>query len=408
MRPPAGTLYFRRHSEMPRELQEQLDELAFRHGRTFDSYLVTEADREYFWIGQGRGVVAFYRWLKFLHVVGGLLADDAHKRELLESFARFARANRKHVTFYNLVRDEAVGLAEHGFQVTKCGEEPLIDLAATQWQGRSYEWLRRQENFCGRQGLICREVSADPTDNEYRECVVPELTEISAQHIKQTVYGRELKFFEGRFAPLELRRRRMFVAESPSGAARPRIEAFVICNPARAGKLWAVEIYRKRTDAPRGVVPFLILRVARQLQREGIDHLSLSLCPTLRCEVARPGDSALLRWGMTFWWNHLNWIFDMRGIYHFKSRFRPEFQDRYIAAFPRLTFLSLRSFFLLWGILEPTPIRLVRQIHQKWKRRDARALLAEPVERAIDVPIERELPHVVPRELVAPSPASQV
>ncbi len=390
MKMPSGTEHFGNARAMPPALGARLEQFAFCFGQTYDSYLATENDREYFWCRERRGVVAYYRWRKYLHIVGGLLAAEEDKDALLDDFQAFAAANRRHLTFYNLPREEADRLGRRGFQVTKCGEEPIIDLTTTSWSGRSYEWLRRQENYCRRQNVRWREVPHEEGDTVFRERVVPELLEISRQHIAGTVYGRELRFFEGQFSPLELRRRRLYIAETLAEAWGPepspgRIEAFAVCNPAAGGRLWAIETYRRRADAPRGVVPFLMLQTARQLKAEGIERLSLSLCPALRCEQPLAGDSAIFRRGMTFWWNRMNWLFDFHGIYHFKSRFRPDFSERYVAALPRLTLRSMRSFMLLWGILEPTPLRLVQQLYRKWRRRHVRASLAVP-ERENDEP----------------------
>jgi phosphatidylglycerol lysyltransferase len=381
MRTLPGTEYYRRLAEMPLELRARLDDLAYRHGRTYDSYLVTEPDREYFWSSDRRGVVGFHRWLKYLHVVGGLIAADEDRASLLTEFNAFCRANRKHATFYNIGDDEAPLFRRQGFQLTKAGEEPILDLPYTTWRGKPFEWLRRQENWCRRKGVVCREVIACSDDDEYRCRVAPELQVVSREHIESTPFRRELQFFEGRFDPLDLRRRRLFIAEGGSGAgngAPPRIEAFVVCNPAEAGRMWAIEIYRHRSDALRGVVPYLMLHVARTLKAEGVERLSLSLCPGLRCETPLEGDSAMVRIGTGVWWRWGSWMFDLRGIYHYKSRFRPEFHNRYFAAMPKLTVLSIRSFLLLWGIVVPSPQGMLNQVWRKWRQRPARAHLASP------------------------------
>jgi phosphatidylglycerol lysyltransferase len=142
--------------------------------------------------------------------------------------------------------------------------------------------------------------------------------------------------------------------------------------------MWARDIYPRRNDAPRGVMPHVMLYVARQMQQEGVERLSLSLCPALRCDEPVEGDSAMVRRGTAIWWRWCNWIFDFRGIYHYKSRFRPNFETRYYAASPRLTVLSIRSTMLMWGILEPTPYGMVRHLWRKWRQRTNRRLLADP------------------------------
>ena len=51
----------------------------FRHGRSYDAYLVTEPGWEYFWSRGRRGVVAIARQGRYLFSSGGLLAPRRHQ-----------------------------------------------------------------------------------------------------------------------------------------------------------------------------------------------------------------------------------------------------------------------------------------------------------------------------------------
>ena len=157
-----------------------------------------------------------------------------------------------------------------------------------------------------------------------------------------------------------------------------RIEAFVVCNPCLDGAMWAVETYRRRADAVRGAVPFAILQTMRALQREGVAYCSLSLIPLVRCDTAVKGDSGIARTALTFWWRHLNWIFDFRGIYHFKSRFRPEYREMYMAAWPAVTIRSMIALGMGWGIINFSPWRLLKRALGKSQKLDSRKSLATP------------------------------
>jgi len=59
----------------------------------------------------------------------------------------------------------------------------------------------------------------------------------------------------------------------------------------------------------------------------------------------------MTRLALTFAKNHLNALFDFAGVYHFKSRFRPRYESRYICAFPRTTLLSTFALFRISGML---------------------------------------------------------
>src|ERR1700733_8838622 len=122
----------------------QVEDLAFRYGRTAESYLVTEPGREYFWLPNCAGVIVYLRRGRYLHVAGGLLAAETEKPALLNAFTDWAARSRLRIMFYNIVPDEVHLFREAGFQVTKWGEEAVIDLPTATWKGKQFEWVRRQ------------------------------------------------------------------------------------------------------------------------------------------------------------------------------------------------------------------------------------------------------------------------
>jgi phosphatidylglycerol lysyltransferase len=388
---PYGLPYYPARTEMPAHLEDRLRRYACRYGDTYASYLVTEPDWETLWSRDYRGVLRFVRWGgAYAMVVGGLLAPEEEREGLLADFLQLAKSNRWHVAFYNVDREQLSLFRRHGFQITKFGEEPVVRLDRTDWKGKDYEWVRRQEKFCQRQGVRLVEVNPDPNDPEYHRQIAPQLESISREHIATTLHGREMQYFVGRFDANRLGDRRLFVAQRDE-----RIEAFVVCNPCLDGTMWAVEMYRRRTDATRGVIPFAILQTMRILKEQGVTYCSLSLIPAVRCETAVTGDSMIARPTLVFWWRHLSAIFDFRGIYHFKSRFHPEYREMYIAARPKVTIRSMIALGMGWGLIRFNPLRLIRSMLSQRRKSESRKSLAEPDFR----------PERVLRRFVRPAPA---
>ena len=153
---------------MPAGLVELLRQRAVELGDTYAAYLVTERDREYFWGAGRRGVVGFRRRGRFVTVADGLLAAPDDREALLAEFLAFAALNRWHTSYLNVPRNEINLFRRQGCEVTKCGEEPLVRLQRTRWQGKDWEWVRRQESYCKRHGVEIREVVPDPHDHAYR------------------------------------------------------------------------------------------------------------------------------------------------------------------------------------------------------------------------------------------------
>lgn len=341
---------------------EQLEELAFAYGQSYDSYLSTEGDLRLFWSSNGRAVIAYAMLGKYLHVQGGLLGPIEERQRLLSEFCTFAATNHFTATFYNIGDGDMPLFRDQGFQITKWGEDPLLDLPNLTWTGHDFEWVRRQVNFCRRQKLVVTEVRReDVTDIEWMS-VMADVVAITEECLSTKPQRGDVEFFNGKANPPHWDRRRLFVARSENGTGR--IEGFLIGLPYDQGSQWAIDTYRHRLDAPRGVVPFLIYEAVNCLKMDGVQSVSLCLCPAVRYEQL-PGDSWIIRRCMQFGFNYASVFFDMPGEYHFKSRFRPRFVRRFICHTPKATIGSMWSTVMLSAALN---LDLARFASNFWKR----------------------------------------
>jgi phosphatidylglycerol lysyltransferase len=309
---------------------------------------------------------------KYLNVGGGILAPDHQKGELLSEFAKFAAREKRIVSFYNIGELDLPLFQESQFQVTKWGEDAVIDLAELTWSGKPFEWVRRQSNFCRRQGLKWSEVLPEETFPAAWEAIMDELEEISNARLAAKPQAIETGFLDGRFDRHQIDRKRIFIARSPD-----RIEGFLICNPCLNGTEWALEMYRQRPDGTRGTITFLMHQTLEQFRREGLLRASLCLVPALRCEERLPGDSRWIRWSLQAS-RYFNFIYDVAGLYHFKSRFRPRFEPRYICVFPKATLGSMRAFTRISGALDLSPGKVLACVWDHLKKWSRRATLATP------------------------------
>jgi phosphatidylglycerol lysyltransferase len=128
----------------------------------------------------------------------------------------------------------------------------------------------------------------------------------------------------------------------------------------------------------RGIIPFLVAQIARRMRDERVSYLSLCQVPALRVKQGTPSDSRFVVNGLQFWFDRLPWFYDVPRLYHFKSRFRPQYRECFIATYPRVRVAPLLAFFFKWGIIVPGFSRLPRQLLRrmgKWKHSEH---LADP------------------------------
>jgi phosphatidylglycerol lysyltransferase len=353
----------------------ELHDLAFRHGECYDSYLATEPGRTAFWLRDREGVVTYVRRGRNLLAGGGLLTTPERKEQLLRDFIDMASGEGRRAVFHNICDHDLHLFRKLGFEVTKWGEEPIIDLDTCRWAGKSYEWVRRQSNYCLRQGLTAFEVGPETLTAQQWSRTLSELLEVSAESLQKKPQNREMRFYVGQLADHPLGLRRLFVARGDNGAGR--IEGFVVCNPMRSGTQWAAEIFRHRQDGVRGTIPFLLHQTARQLQAEGVRGMSLCLIPGLRCSTPLEGDSFLIRRGLSLMEHGFGWVYDIAGMRHFKSRFRPRYEDRYLCSLPGISVGSICAMLGAFGGLRLSVSQVVRIAFERLRKRNTRATLAQ-------------------------------
>jgi phosphatidylglycerol lysyltransferase len=320
------------------------------------------------------GAISYVRSGRYLHASGGLLAPDEHKESLLAQFITWADENHLHLTFYNIADADLPLLRRYGFQATKWGEESLVDLVHCTWEGKAFEWVRRQSNYCRRQGLAFSEADRTALSAGDWEIMLRQINEVWPAPLAGKPQAGEIKFMEGSFDPARIGRKRIFLATADEG--RGRIEGVLVANPAAGGTTWVFETYRHRPDAPRGCVSFLMHQALLALQAEGVPTASLCLVPGLGCDRPTAGDSMIARWGLVIGSRYANFIFDSAGLYHFKTRFRPQFEARYLCARPRVTLGSFASFIKVLGVLNLDLGKLARVVSQRVLKAGSRATMS--------------------------------
>jgi phosphatidylglycerol lysyltransferase len=122
--------------------------------------------------------------------------------------------------------------------------------------------------------------------------------------------------------------------------------------PARLG--WALDLGRRRQDGAAGAMDLLVVRAVQAARERGDAMLSLSLSalamvPDERaCDDAPPASTAGSERAREFLMQHLAQFYDFKGLFRWKRRFDPAFEDRYLVypaalALPRVALALIRA-----------------------------------------------------------------
>jgi lysylphosphatidylglycerol synthetase-like protein (DUF2156 family) len=147
-------------------------------------------------------------------------------------------------------------------------------------------------------------------------------------------HGGERGFCMGRFDIAHLRDVWLSVAWNEPAQ---KIEAFVTWVPIPARRGWALDLTRRRRDAPLGTMELLVVRSVEAARERGDAVVSLSLSALAKVDETDRQPVSALETGVDepdrareFLMQHLARFYDFKGLFQWKKKFDPVFEDRFL------------------------------------------------------------------------------
>jgi phosphatidylglycerol lysyltransferase len=336
------------HRGRHRAGRERTRELLGSYGVSTVSSFALEPEVDYFFTENRRAVIAYRFESDTLLGIGDPIGPEEELGPILRAFDTFCREHDWRFAFFQ-ARAELLPLyRELGWRALHIGVDPVIHVDRFALEGSAMGDVRRALRRLSAAGLEGRmflpdtgpfDVAADP-DGLYDQ-----MRALSAEWLRARA-GGEKGFCMGRFGAAALRRSWLAVAWDPSSR---RVEGFVTWVPVWARRGWALDLMRRRSDSRPGVMDFLIARSVEEARRRGDRMLSLSLSALSATDESGSGrgDGEAER-TRAFLREHLARFYDFKNLFRWKSKFRPEFEDRYLVypgplALPRVALSLVRA-----------------------------------------------------------------
>lgn len=343
------------------------------HGDSSVSAFALGTDVDYFFSRNGRAVIAYRFESDALLAIGDPIGPTEELEPLLRDFTAFCGAGDWQFAFFQ-ARPERLGLYQAlGLRALHIGEDPVLWTDRFTLEGGAVGDVRRMSRKAAAAGLEIRhflpgrDAFGPATD---RDGLLEQMRAISADWLRAH-HGSEKGFCVGRFEPHRLREAWLAVAWDPRAR---RVEGFLTWRPVPARRGWALDLMRRRQDAATGTMELLVVDSLAAARSRGDAMLSLSLSALAHVDEPgageAPGDGAPGRGARTatqaagareFLSQHLARFYDFQGLFHWKKKFAPEFEDRYLVypgpfALPRVTLALVRAQSPgggLWSYLRP-------------------------------------------------------
>lgn len=320
------------HRQRHRAERERVAPIVAQYGEASVSAFALAAGTDYFFSRSGRAVIAYRFESDTLLAIGDPIGPADELLPLLRDFARFAEERDWTFAFFQSLPKHQDLYRSLGWRAIHIGEDPVIRPDAFSLEGSAMGDVRRASAKLHAAGLVAAHFR--PASNRFdpahdRDGFAHQLGAISAEWLRAHP-GGEKGFCMGRFDLNHLADSWLVVAWNPSIR---RVEAFLtwVAVPARRG--WALDLMRRRHDAPAGIMEFLIAASVEEARRAGDEVLSLSLSALSRADTggaAEPEESAAVARGRAILAKHLSRFYSFEGLFKWKAKFQPAFEPRYL------------------------------------------------------------------------------
>ena len=295
------------------------------------------------------GVVPYVATSRALVVAGDPLCRSDLQWEALELFRNFAQ-EKNHQVFILPASERLAADAEvHGFGKLVVGTEAQFDPVTWVPRGDPGKPVRWSVNKARRGG-----VSAELYFPGQVRC--PEVETAIAEFADRWRHERKINplGYLVSVDPLNRVEDKLFVTAWFEG----KLTAFLAASPIYTREGWYLEDIIRLKSTPAGASELLITTMLDYLRVSGCRFATLGTAPLVGVESQR--DYPVIRWALRLIYQHMNRFYNFRGLHHFKSKFRPTFEEHNYALFspaklnPSAIFTLLEVFEPggLWGVLK--------------------------------------------------------
>lgn len=306
-----------RYLTLPQE-REQARMITEKYGRHSLNYFKLWPDKSYFFSPSRNAFLAYRVGADFAVVLGDPVGPENEIEGIIRDFMNICHENDWGLAFHQTLPDFLGCYERLGFKKLKIGDDAIVDLTDFSLEGRENKALRHEVNKLEKSGI--RTVyNAPPLPWD----IVQQAQAVSDDWLK--IEGRrERRFTLGLFDP-------EYVRSTPLCAvvdAQGKMQAFAnIIRSYRPGES-TIDLMRRRSDAPKGVMDYLFVKLFLQCKEKGYAEFSLGMAPMAGFqEHENPSREER---AIHYFFQHMNFLFSYRGLRFYKAKFASRWEPRYV------------------------------------------------------------------------------
>lgn len=296
--------------------RERVHRILMTWGRNHISHLAVFGAESYHWFDEN-GCVAFSLEGRTALALGDPICPPELVKRGLENFINYCDRQDWIPAFYQV--DSEREYRDLDLTLVPIGSEALVQTETFRLTGKEMQDLRYAVKRSQKEGVRFAFMTGPEALAAHRQ----ELHAVSGAWLHSR-RGHELSYSLGTLATLS----DPDIAVGLAFAIGERLDAFVSWLPVPARKGWTLDLMRRRPDSTYGAMEALIVRSIEEARDRGIVEVSLGVAPRVISSGDESGaaDRALraMFWG-------LDRFERSRSLHHFKAKFNPCWEDRYLA-----------------------------------------------------------------------------
>ncbi len=305
------------------------------HGRTTMDYFKLWRDKSYFFSPSHRCFIAYAVGSNMALALGDPVGPEEEIELTVREFLEFCRDNGWGVGFHQTLPDFLPIYRKVRLKKVKIGDDAIVDLCQFSLEGKSSKEFRYKIRQLENMGIETRHYDAPVPDE-----IVRQLRVVSDEWL-QIPGRRERTFTLGMFEAAYVRFTPIIAAVDKSGT----ILAFVNLISSSNNRELTIDLMRRRTSAPNGVMDYLFVKAFLYAKEKGYESFNLGMAPMAGFQDSE--ESTAEERAIHSFFQQLNFLFSFRGLRQYKAKFATRWEPRYLVYrhtldLPRLA-LALRS-----------------------------------------------------------------
>ncbi len=241
--------------------------IAAEYGRSAQDYFKHWPDKSYFFSSSRQSFLGYRVAGSYALVLGDPVGPDNDLEETIREFVAFCQKRGWRVGFHQ-VGSGCLRIYEAlGFRKLKVGDDAVVDLSTFSLTGSAMKEFRNTVNRLERLGYRVERI-----DPPLAEPLLSDLKRISDSWLEIPGH-RERQFTLGRFERWYVQSTPVYVAFD----ANDRAVAFVNLVPSYEPGLATVDLMRRSSGGPSGLMDFLLAKTFLDLKAHGIHRFSLGI-----------------------------------------------------------------------------------------------------------------------------------